>query len=589
MKASCSAKRLFPSIPQVNFLSKVNCDKCGIRLKMRKSGIKRIATLPIGEIDARELHMYCGPCGIIYRSNELEKLVPTQAKFGFDIIVEIGMALFVNSQPDALIQKNLAEKNITISIREVGYLGKKFIIYLALAHRESQAEIKKLMNNNGGYILHLDATCEGASPHLMSAIDDLSRIVLNNIKMPSENKDQIIPFLREVKESYGEPVALVHDMGVGILKSVKEVFPNVRDFICHFHFLKDIGKDLFGDEHSVLFNGLKRYRVRTKLRETKNKLEKMISENEILKNALNTYLSSVNLDGPKKNLPPTIIVYVLIVWVLESNSELKGFGFPFDRPHLVFYKRLEEASVVINSLEKRKEFQKKLGSLATCIHKTLDDRKLKMAEESMQKKIKIFDQLRDAMRIALPENKLGLNDDGNDEVNMKTIKDEVTKFRNSKEVIQLALKDVTYKKMLKQIDKYWDKLFADPIEVKTSAGIIKIHPQRTNNLMERFFRDFKRTQRKKGGANSLSKAMKAMIADTPLVKNLENEKYMNIILNGKKTLAERFSDVDIMLVREDLLEKQKLQQLLPANMRKACKLPHLASKLAHFIERRLAS
>ena len=107
--------------------------------------------------------------------------------------------------------------------------------------------------------------------------------------------------------------------------------------------------------------------------------------------------------------------------------------------------------------------------------------------------------------------------------------------------------------------------------------------------MERFFRDFKRTQRKKGGANSLSKAMKAMIADTPLVKNLENEKYMNIILNGKNTLAERFSEVDVMLVREDLLQKQKLQQLLPANMRKACKLPHLASKLAHFIEMRSAS
>jgi len=62
MKSSCSAKRLFPSIPQINFLSKDNCDKCGIKLKMRKSGIKRIATLPIGEIDARELHMHCGPC-----------------------------------------------------------------------------------------------------------------------------------------------------------------------------------------------------------------------------------------------------------------------------------------------------------------------------------------------------------------------------------------------------------------------------------------------------------------------------------------------------------------------------------------------
>jgi hypothetical protein len=32
-------------------------------------------------------------------------------------------------------------------------------------------------------------------------------------------------------------------MGVGIMASVKEVFPGVPDFICHFHFLRDLGKN----------------------------------------------------------------------------------------------------------------------------------------------------------------------------------------------------------------------------------------------------------------------------------------------------------------------------------------------------------
>ena len=62
--------------------------------------------------------------------------------------------------------------------------------------------------------------------------------------------------------------------------------------------------------------------------------------------------------------------------------------------------------------------------------------------------------------------------------------------------------------MLKQIDKYWDKLFDDPIEVITSKGekIIR-YPQRTNNLMEVGFRDDKSGFRKKSGTKSLNKKL----------------------------------------------------------------------------------
>ena len=45
-------------------------------------------------------------------------------------------------------------------------------------------------------------------------------------------------------------------------------------------------------------------------------------------------------------------------------------------------------------------------------------------------------------------------------------------------------------KMISQIDKYWAKLFADPLPVQTPEGLKFIQPQRTNNIMERFFRNF---------------------------------------------------------------------------------------------------
>jgi hypothetical protein len=61
--------------------------------------------------------------------------------------------------------------------------------------------------------------------------------------MPSEDSKHIIPLLTQFKSNYGNPIALVHDMGNAILKAVKTVFPTVPDYICHFHFLRAFFKE----------------------------------------------------------------------------------------------------------------------------------------------------------------------------------------------------------------------------------------------------------------------------------------------------------------------------------------------------------
>ncbi len=69
--------------------------------------------------------------------------------------------------------------------------------------------------------------------------------------------------------------------------------------------------------------------------------------------------------------------------------------------------------------------------------------------------------------------------------------------------------------MLIQMDKYWEQLFADSIIVNTPNGEQKIQPQRTNNILERFFRGEKRRSRKKSGNKSLNRTLKTILADTP--------------------------------------------------------------------------
>lgn len=98
--------------------------------------------------------------------------------------------------------------------------------------------------------------------------------------------------------------------------------------------------------------------------------------------------------------------------------------------------------------------------------------------------------------------------------------------------------------MAKQIDKWNEKLFADPIEVETPQGKVTIYPQRTNNILEQFFRGIRRGQRRKTGNNSIRPMLQTMLADIPLVKNLDNQEYMKILLNGKSTLEELFADLE---------------------------------------------
>jgi hypothetical protein len=89
------------------------------------------------------------------------------------------------------------------------------------------------------------------------------------------------------------------------------------------------------------------------------------------------------------------------------------------------------------------------------------------------------------------------------------------------------------------------RLFADPIAVQTPDGQRVIQPQRTNDVMERFFLDFRRRARRKSGHNSISRFLQSMIADTPLVRTLENPRHLKILLNGQPTLEHRFAQIDI--------------------------------------------
>jgi len=265
---------------------------------------------------------------------------------------------------------------------------------------------------------------------------------------------------------------------------------------------------------------------------------------------------------------PTMAAYAMIHWTFDK-SELAGYGFPFDCPHLIFYQRLKKLYDLINA---RCIKERTLSKLWRPLTKVVEDQQLKKAALQMQKKVAIFKKLREALSIT-DSNSKGLNDDGQD-ADIKGIEEKVKQFRN--EVIPDT---EDFEKMAEQIDKYWEKLFADPITVTSPAGQFTIQPQRTNNILERFFRDLKRGTRRRSGTVSLNKTLRFMLTDTPIVKNLDNPEYLEIILNGCRTLEERFEKIDSRLVAEKLIAEKRKQQIISTEMKKIIKLPDLPERL----------
>ena len=552
-------------MPTIEFYPNVSENNDG--LKVLKSRQKKVVTMDIGPFYAKETVLYNSE-GAVNTSRELRSLAPYRCTFGYDVLVYVGRALFLDCRTEQQIIAALRRKNISISPREIGYLGRKFIIYLAIAHRHSRQRLKKVMAHRGGYILHIDGTCEGDSPHLFTGIDGIAQIVLDNIKLPSEKAELLIPFFRQIKQQYGDPIALVHDMGKGILSAVNTVFKGIPDFICHFHFLRDIGKDLLEEDYAIIRKQLKTHKIRAVLRRKAKVLSQIIGED--LQAAARFWVVMENgiIDDATMDKVPAMAAYAMIHWTFDK-SELAGCGFPFDCPHLIFYQRLKKLYALINAGRIK---DKRLSRLWRPLTKIIEDQQLKKVALRMQKKVEMFKKLREALSIT-DSNSKGLNDDGQD-ADIKSIAEKVKQFRN-----EMIADNDDYKKMAEQIDKYWEKLFADPITVMSPVGHITIQPQRTNNILERFFRDLKRGSRRRSGTVSMNKTLRYMLTDTPIVKNLNNPEYVEIILNGCRTLGERFEKIDSRLVVEKLKAEQGKQKIISTEMKKIIKLPDLPERL----------
>jgi hypothetical protein len=136
------------------------------------------------------------------------------------------------------------------------------------------------------------------------------------------------------------------------------------------------------------------------------------------------------------SLPILLKRALLIHWIFDYPNQSSGYGFPFDRAYLDFYRRLQIVHRLLEqimnvSLSDSGKTNRPFSQLYKVVTQVVEDKRLNDLAKNLKAKAKVFDKLRYAMRIALPEGKNGINDNGYS-TEMKSIEEKVTAGRISK-------------------------------------------------------------------------------------------------------------------------------------------------------------
>ena len=259
---------------------------------------------------------------------------------GYDLIARVGLARFLQCRQCEEVQAALSqEAGLVVSVRTISELSQKFVAYVQAVHQESSQLLRREMRNRGGYILHIDGTCEEGSRVLLVCLDSISQQVLESRKISSENAEEVTQVLREVRRNWGRPLAIVHDLRKSLFTAAEKVFPGVAQFVCHFHFAADVGKDLLASDVDRLRKLFRRTKVRPKLRALCRSLKKFAVAEESGEHVLSAILDKRSTKELRNLSTPEAVkgtVHALASWILAFSASGDGYGFPFDVPYLTF-------------------------------------------------------------------------------------------------------------------------------------------------------------------------------------------------------------------------------------------------------------
>ena len=546
-----------------------------VRKTLRRGG----STLAHGTFEARETVYVCAtgctvevgaPSGkshqlvpVTRRSATLAELLPPRRTIGYDVICFVGIQRFVHHRQREEIRVALdQEHGIRLSTGEVSALASDFVIYLEALHEARAPALRATLAQDGGYPLHIDATGEDGRGTLLVALAGWRRWVLGSWKIPTERADAILPRLRGLVHRFGAPCAVMRDLGRAVTEAardlVKDLHPAPPVLGCHFHFARDVGKDLLADAHDELRGLFRRFRIRSGLRAFARGLGRQLGA--AIDEARDDLASWLSADTTPAHVLPAdrtglAIVRAFSQWVLDYPADGADEGFPFDLPYLDLWRRcqkvLRAAEAYLRTPCPHRKVQRAIEQLHRIVEPVRSQSAFKQPVAILEERARLFTEVRQALRLRVKPTATGgagpadpaalaeLNDiDAALEALTKSLRErrpERGPAQNARHAIDVVLT---------HLERHGPSLRGHTIRLPAAAGGGVRIVDRTNLLSEGFFHGLKHGERRRSGRKVLTQDLEHLPAGAALAQNLACTDYAAILCGGLDALPRAYAALD---------------------------------------------
>jgi hypothetical protein len=475
-----------------------------------------------GDIEAREIQRSCGVCRIVVRSNRLAEIVPRGQRYGYDVIVWVGLRRWVDRLQRVETRDRLENcYGIRVSTGTISVLADRFLAYLGALHREAIPALKREMSQ--GYPLHIDATTHQGRGGQFVCYDGWRNWVLHAGRIEGERTEEIQPIVEETVKWFGRPIAVVRDQGKAGKAAVESLArAGVPDFLCHFHVLKNLGGRLLDRPNRRLKARWERLRAGSTLK------------------TLFRSLSHGSTGGHMK-------LAAAVLWVLRGPAS-RRMPFPFRLPALELLDRLTALHDQIGAfidLRRSQAVAEEFEILQQLASDVANDTELATLRNQIRQRQQIFDELRGVFRLVDPTRDEQLVVPEFEDGQIREIEDDFTKYRTvlCRRILSATgdLEDAL-RSVLRLLDRVKGQLFGHPV-IRDATGKVLFVVNRTNNPVEHFFGRQNQAMRRRTGRKNLGRDLEDLPAEAALVHNLKQPTYVRIVLGSLDQLPVRFASV----------------------------------------------
>lgn len=187
----------------------------------------------------------CSLSHLRFRPAEESMLALPGSSFGLDVVTAVGAMRFRDDASFPRIHERLAQRGVPISPMAVQYQFRNYLALVSCQAGVTDAKLVKMLKRQGVIVPVIDGVQFGeGDPVLYLIIDAISKRPLFGKELFCRSAEDLVPFVRQLKE-IGVPIlAAVSDKEKGLVPAIEEALPGTPHQLCQLHYVGNAAKPM---------------------------------------------------------------------------------------------------------------------------------------------------------------------------------------------------------------------------------------------------------------------------------------------------------------------------------------------------------